>query len=287
MDWKMMMYSDRFPRSNNYDPEFVAENQMGPSSLWLTEWLCEKIEIDENTRILDLGCGRAMSSIFLAREYGALVFATDLWIDPSENLKRIKEFGLENKVFPIKAEAHSLPFAKNSFDVIIAVDSYGYFGTDELYLSYITSFLKPGGIIATALPGLTKEFDNFKVPDHLLQPQENGNVFWEPDCFTFHSKEWWYNHWNKTCIVDFEVADNLEDGYKYWATQEKALDEAGFNLFPSDEETLLRDKGEYISFVRLVAKKKMNEEQAMPHAWQPEFSSLCEQIFTARDKNKK
>jgi cyclopropane fatty-acyl-phospholipid synthase-like methyltransferase len=287
MDWKTLMYNKRFPRSNKYDPEFVAENQMGPNSLWLMEWLSEKIEIKENMKVLDLGCGRAMSSIFLAKEFGATVYATDLWIDVSENQKRISEYGLENQIIPIKAEAHALPFAKNFFDVIIAVDSYGYFGTDDLYLSYITGFLKPRGIIAAALPGLMKDFDNFQVPEHLTEKQKNGNVFWEPDCFTFHTRGWWFSHWMKTALVEVEINDTLKDGYKYWAQQEKALELAELDIFPSDEETILKDAGRYIGFIRIVARKNKDESgESMPHPWQPEFSALCDTIFNERDSRK-
>jgi len=284
MDWKTLMFSERFPRSNKYDPEFVAENQMGPNSLWLMEWLTEKIEIKENMKVLDLGCGRAMSSIFLAKEFGAAIYATDLWIDASENQKRITEYGLENKIIPIKAEAHALPFAKNFFDVIVAVDSYGYFGTDDLYLSYITSFLKPRGIIAAALPGLMKDFDDFKVPEHLIEKQKNGNVFWEPDCFTFHTKDWWLRHWEKTTLVKVEINDTLKDGYKYWAQQEKALELANLDIFPSDEETILKDAGRYIGFVRIVARtNEVETEESMPHPWQPEFTAVCDALFNERD----
>ena len=37
-------------------------------------------------RVLDLGCGLAMSSIFLRREFDVQVWATDLWFNASENL---------------------------------------------------------------------------------------------------------------------------------------------------------------------------------------------------------
>ena len=42
---------------------------------------------------LDLGCGKGLSSIFLAREFGVEVWAADLWIKPTENYKRFIEAG--------------------------------------------------------------------------------------------------------------------------------------------------------------------------------------------------
>ena len=50
---------------------------------------------------MDLGCGRALSSIFIATEFNADVWATDLWIAPSDNWERIKQAGVADRVFPI------------------------------------------------------------------------------------------------------------------------------------------------------------------------------------------
>ena len=66
-----MSVEDLFPRSKHYDPAWVLRNHMGPNVLWLTESLTQVMEIAPGSRVLDLGCGRALSSIFLAREFGA------------------------------------------------------------------------------------------------------------------------------------------------------------------------------------------------------------------------
>lgn len=50
-------------------------------------------------RILDMGCGNALTSIFLAKEFGVTVFANDLWVSPTDNWKRICNEGVENLVF--------------------------------------------------------------------------------------------------------------------------------------------------------------------------------------------
>jgi Methyltransferase domain len=67
-------------------------------------------------RVLDLGCGRAASSIFLHREFGVQVWATDLWFNASENLRRIRDAGIVDGVFPIHTDARSLPFGSEPPD---------------------------------------------------------------------------------------------------------------------------------------------------------------------------
>ncbi len=75
------------------------------NSLWLTEWLTTAMDLQPGMRVLDLGCGRAASSIFLRREFGVQVWATDLWFSASENIERIRDAGVEDGVFPIHADA--------------------------------------------------------------------------------------------------------------------------------------------------------------------------------------
>ena len=68
-----------------------------------TRMIFAEAGIRPGMRVLDLGCGRAMSSIFLRREFGVQVWATDLWFDTSENLQRIRDAGVADGVFPIHA----------------------------------------------------------------------------------------------------------------------------------------------------------------------------------------
>lgn len=56
-------------------------------------------------RVLDLGCGRAASSVFLRRELGVEVWAAGLWNDPTANLGRIREAGVDGGVHPLKLDA--------------------------------------------------------------------------------------------------------------------------------------------------------------------------------------
>jgi SAM-dependent methyltransferase len=250
-----LLKNERFPRSDKYDPEWALKGWMGPNVLWLTEWLCEKMDLKPGMRLLDMGCGKALSSVFLAREFGAQVWANDLWISPTENWQRIKEAGLEDQIYPVHAEAHALPYAEGFFDAIVSLDSYQYYGTDDLYLPYFHKFLRPGGQIGIVVPGLAREIEG-TVPEHLTKPRVGGSPFWTDECWCFHTADWWRRHWDKLSVVKDVAADLLPDGVKYWLQYEKACREAGTLIFPSEEETLEADAGRYLALIRMTGRRK-------------------------------
>ena len=242
--------SKRFPRSNEYDPQWIISNQMGLNPLWLTEWVCEKITLAPGMRILDLGCGKALSSIFLAKEYGVQVWAADLWIKPTDNYERIRQAGVDDRVFPIHADARSLPFAEGYFDAILCTDSYIYFGTDDLYLDYLQQLVKAGGQIGITVPGFMCEPDG-KLPEHLLP-------FWAQECWTWHTADWWRWHWERTGLVKNVSVDVLPDGWKFWLQWKKARAKVeGENpSLLSDIKVLESDQGQYMGFIRMVGCRK-------------------------------
>jgi cyclopropane fatty-acyl-phospholipid synthase-like methyltransferase len=239
---------DRFPRASRYHPEWVlASASSGANALWMTEWLAEALGLRPGMRVLDLGCGRAMSSIFLNREFGVQVWAADLWFNPLENLQRLRDAGVEEGVFPLQVDARLLPFAAEFFDTIVAVDSFIYYGTDDTYLNYLARFVKPGGQIGIAGAGVLSEMDR-PIPPHLQE-------WWAQDQpWGFHSPAWWARHWGRTGILDIEVADTLADGWRYWVDW--------LRLIAPDNATeiaaLEADAGRELGYVRVVGRRRPN-----------------------------
>ena len=140
--------------------DFLKENFMGPNSMMIIAELAESLDLRPGMKVLDLGCGRGLTSFYLAKYFDVTVFATDLWISATDNYKRVKQLKLEKKVIPIHADARSLPFANEFFDLAVSVDAYHYFGTDEYYLNnHLAPLVKTGGQIAIAVPGVTEDYD--------------------------------------------------------------------------------------------------------------------------------
>ena len=236
----------RFPRASRYHPDWVIAGMgSATNALWLTEWLCERLELRPGMRVLDLGCGRAISSIFLRREFGVQVWAADLWFHPSENQQRIRDAGVADGVFPLRADARQLPFADEFFDVILAIDSYMYFGTDDFYLQSLGRFIRPGGQLGIALSGLTREIEG-EIPSPLRQ-------WWIQDhLWSLHTVDWWRRHWSRTGVVDIEAADTLEDGWRYWLESLRAV--APHNT--AETEAVEADAGRHIGYVRLIGRRR-------------------------------
>ena len=182
----MMNYMDK------YQKYFTKDYLMGPNSFRLLDELIQKRPADVCfDRTLDLGCGYALTSMFLANETEAKdVFAFDLWIAATENLKRIRENGLEEKIIPIHGDAMEMPFGEEYFDTIVSVDAYHYFGCEKgVFGQKILPFLKKGGYAMIAVPGIKE------VPQG-----EMWELFttWasDDDWKCFKTVEWWENYFN-------------------------------------------------------------------------------------------
>jgi cyclopropane fatty-acyl-phospholipid synthase-like methyltransferase len=236
-----------FPLSAAYDKNWILKNSLGENVLYNLESLCEVMEFKEGMRVLDLGCGKVVSAIFLAKEFGVEVWAADPYIAPSENYERIKEMNCEHCVFPLKLNAKELPFPHHFFDAIVAVDSYMYFGTDEKFTPYISQFLKPGGTIGIVDICFSKEIN------YLVELPEFLRSNYQDKWYFVHSMDWWVKMWKKTGhlkILNAEIVpqnDFIKEEYVRDFTSAKKKDAIA--------DALEKDKEGLINIFRMTAQR--------------------------------
>lgn len=235
----------RFPRSSQWDATWQLENMLGTNPLWLTEELVRHLPLETGMRVLDLGCGRGMSSAFLAKECGVQVWAADLWVSPDENWQRVHELGLDDLVYPIQAEAHTLPFAAGFFDAVVCVDAWHLFGLGEGFAGSIAHYVKPGGYLAMIGPGLVQEFEH-GLPQHVIP-------FWQQEFWSLHSPEWWRDLWQREANLDVIHAEAVPDGWKLWLQWEEIARDRGYEYAVDDISLLHADAGRNLALVCAVA----------------------------------
>ena len=202
-----------FPKTNSFDIELVRSKIMGPNTCKLTEELMDTAGLPEASVVLDLGSGLGISSAMLAREYHLIVYAADLWSDPSENMRFFESLGLSGRqIVPVKADATQLPFAHGFFDAAVSVDSYNYFGRDAHYLGqHLLPFLKPGGTIHLAIPGMVRDCHS-NLPACLL-------ASWTPEQLDYmHDMDWW------RALLEQTPGARIEDMHEMACTREAWAD---------------------------------------------------------------
>lgn len=169
----------------HYQRYFVSKYMMGPNSIRLLDELLTRYPLQPNGRILDLGCGTGLTTLYTACEVPrSVIFAVDLWINAEDNLRRFQQWQIDDRTIPLHANALDLPFAPTYFDAVISVDAYHYFAANPVYFQEkLLPLVKPGGWILIAVPGLHHEFGEC-VPPYFTDWAGEETVM-------FHSCDWW------------------------------------------------------------------------------------------------
>ncbi len=111
----------------------------------------------ENLNILDLGSGEGGTSAVLCG--GNFVVSTDISID---RLKRQK--GKNRACDLVEADAVSLPFKHDFFDMVILQDVIEHVTSPQTLISNVYNILKPGGAVYLSTPNKLSPFNMIADP---------------------------------------------------------------------------------------------------------------------------
>lgn len=150
--------------ANLYENEivkFFLGESFHPGGIELTLKLAEKLNINENKKVLDIASGLGTSSIEIAKKFNAHITGLDY---SDKNRKYAEEKAKKEKVSNltefIKGDAEKLPFPDNSFDAIISECSFCTFPDKVTAAKEMYRVLKHGGMV-----GITDIILNEELPD--------------------------------------------------------------------------------------------------------------------------
>lgn len=141
----------------DYKDYRTAEILMGPNSARVLEELLAKhpLQLSSENKVFDLGCGKGLTSLILAKETGATVYANDLWIPAEENAKRFSQWGVGDQIIPIHQDANALTFDKGQFSALVSIDSYHYFaGKAGFFEAKMLPLLSDNAVVLIGIPGM-------------------------------------------------------------------------------------------------------------------------------------
>ncbi len=120
-----------------------------PGGYMLTKRTAELCEMKKGMIVLDVSSGRGTQAIFYAQTFGVNVTGLDI----SEEMNRtatqkVIEAGVSDKVKFVLGDSQHLPFAENTFDVVINECAVGIPDDSQKVLDEMLRVLKPNGAVA-------------------------------------------------------------------------------------------------------------------------------------------
>jgi len=242
---------EHIPQLKGYTWEEWHEGSLGAGDQYLIAEMGGLLKLTPNMKVLELGAGNCVNACFLAKHFGTHVIAVDLDADVSKNWQTVIRKGMGDKVLPLKSDARHLPFPENYFDAIISLNSYFYFGIDDLYLPYITKYLKKDGYICIASPCYKEEI-NESTPEHLLFDYPENL-----ESYAIHSPDWWENHFIKHPNIELCICEEHKLGREIWLDSIRwQLKTREIGDISRDIEMLLKDDERMLTYLTILAQKR-------------------------------
>jgi ubiquinone/menaquinone biosynthesis C-methylase UbiE len=244
-----------YKRSEKYtDLCMIYKNCSGPGGLKLTEFLADKMKIQEGDKLLDVGTNRGYQTCFLAKEYKPFIIGVDPWGDAVEELrKNAEKWGVEANILGLKAGVPNTNFADFSFDKVYSTTTlemlrgmHGKKGYKEA-VEEIYRILKPGGVFGLAEP----MHNDVKIPEEIYPYITKGDMPapWT-ECFTTLEETV-----EVLKSVGFKIieADKAPDAQRWW--EEFAEYDPDASGQGGDAEVIEKDKGRWLTLGYVIARK--------------------------------
>lgn len=183
---------------------------MAPGGLLLAHQMAAHLALAPGSTVLDLGCGRGQSSVYLATEQGASVISLDLWMSVDDRRRVAAAAGVADRVTPLQGDIRrGLPCTCPPVDAIFSLQAFHTFGTHRGLLRYLATLLKPGGRLGIAQGCFTDE------PGELRTPFTDTDG-WDVRYDTYHSPAWWRTHVESSGAFSVETCEEVVDGDILW-----------------------------------------------------------------------
>lgn len=231
----------QYPELNGYTRDQMYEDFFGGGGLYLATRMVRTLHLRTGDIVLDLGCGKGPTAVFLAKHFGVNVIALDRWTSATSLDQRFTARGYRNRIVPLQMDVtKELPFAEDYFDAVFCMNSFNFYGGNVEFLRHLLKHLKVGGQLCIGSEVLTHEFteEQLKNPPPvyaftLPPPNEEVNVF-EGDFIKQHTPNWWRQLFENSGLLQVEYCKELEDADMLY--EELVRYEHEHNIDPFDVE---------------------------------------------------
>lgn len=157
----------------------ILSRELDPAFARRARFILESLELKQNMKILEVGCGRGYYEKLLFT-YDPSFFLTGVDLN-REYLAKAKRYMSAPRVKFLLADASNLPFPDQSFDRVIATEVLEHISDDRRVLREIYRVLKPSGVAVITVPNANYPplWDPLNwVLEHLLGVHVPSSIWW-------------------------------------------------------------------------------------------------------------
>ncbi len=233
-----------YPELEGYSRNDMYRDFFGGGGLYLVVRMLRALDLQPGQKVLDLGCGKGESTVFMAKHCGVQVKALDLETTAEFLAQKFAARGVSGSASALQMDATKpLPYAQNEFDAIFCMNSFNFYGAEPGLMANLLKHLKPGGRLCIGSEVLSAEFTPeqlanppfvyaFKLPP----PYDQADVFTD-DFIKQHTSGWWRDFFQASGLLDVETCYELDDAEAIY--QELVRYEHENNIDPFDVQICL------------------------------------------------
>jgi SAM-dependent methyltransferase len=250
----------------------LYEDFFGGGGLYLATHMVRTMSLQCGSIVLDLGCGKGLASVFLAKHFGVHVVAVDLWTSATFLDQKFSRLGYRDWIVPLHLDVtQELPFAEGYFDSIFCMNSFHFCGDSVEFLRHLLKHLKTGGQICIGSEVLSDEFteEQLRNPTSVyafeLPPANESVDVFDNDFKKQHTPHWWRTFYEASGLLGVTHCEELDDSPVLY--QEMVRHEHEHNIDPFDVQISLeqmewgRTHDPHKSLFVLTANKLSDDDQ--------------------------
>jgi len=224
---------------------------LGPGTLDMALPLVHAVAIQPGMRVLEVGGGTGQVATVLAKAFDVTVFTLEPWHGGEDIQARAAAAGVGDRVIGLTSQAQQLPFAADTFDAILSINSFEMIGPFErggderpAALAEMVRVARPGARVGIAEPMCLPA----PIPAEIAALDERGGLRFQR-CFRTVA---WNEALFERCGLRVIEAYYFPEARRWWLAYEAQATQPGREV---ERELILRDDGRWLSLGLVVGQK--------------------------------